>query len=396
MNCIPKSLTLPPETKSGAGAIRQLLPSCNSFGSRGMVVCGRSLEKSGRLMAILGDKATDDNIQVWIHGGGEPTLDQVEIFREDARNHKPDWVAAIGGGSVMDLAKAGAGLLNAPLSAVAYHEGAAIPHSNIPFLVAPTTAGTGSEATMVSVLTNTETGVKKSIRHSSFMATTVILDSALLDGCPKEVIAASGMDAFTQAIESYCSVGATWLTDALALKAAALIHNSLEAVYNGDGTKQEDLLQGSYLAGIALSNARLGIVHGLAHPLGARFHVPHGLACALCLPLALAFNRDAVPEKYRQLSLLAGVDIFEYVQRLLANMNLINPFSGETISDMDAVIEETLASGSTKANPRKATEEDVALLLEQLFASAPQQKPVEGHNPHDDLHNCPGRICKYE
>ena len=182
----------------------------------------------------------------------------------------------------------------------------------------------------MSVLTNTATGVKKSIRHPSFMAKTVILDSELLDDCPKEVIAASGMDAFTQAIESYCQHRSN-LADGYprAEKPPDLIYTSLEAVYNGDRTKQEALLQGSYLAGIALSNARLGIVHGLAHPLGARFHVPHGLACAVCLPHALDFNRGCVLEKYKQLSLLTGMDICEYTQRLLTTMNLRNPFAGK-------------------------------------------------------------------
>lgn len=371
MNCLPKSLTLPPQTKSGAGVVMQLMESCCGFGPRGMVVCGHSLQESGRLEAILGNSLPEDEVRVWIHDGGEPTLDQVEQLRTDARTHAPDWIAAIGGGSVMDLAKAGAGLMNAPLPVVAYHDGAAIPHADIPFVVVPTTAGTGSEATMVSVLTNTATGVKKSIRHPSFMAAIVLLDPELLDGCPKEVIAASGMDAFTQAIESYISAGATWLTDTLALHAAGLIHNSLEAVYTGDSMRQGDLLQGSYLAGIALSNARLGIVHGLAHPLGARFHVPHGLACAVCLPRALAFNRDTVPEKYEQLSLMAGSDIHEYVQQLLTRMHLSNPFAGATITDRNTIIEETLASGSTKANPRQVTESDIALLLERLFAPTP-------------------------
>lgn len=367
MNCLPKSLTLPPETKTGAGAITQLIQSCQQFGPRGMLVCGGSLERSGKLAAILGNRVAG-TVDVWIYPGGEPTLHQVERFREDARNHQPDWVAAIGGGSVIDLAKAGAGLLKAPMPVAAYHDGESIPPSTIPFIVAPTTAGTGSEATMVSVLTNTETGVKKSVRHPSFMARSVVLDPELLDSCLKHVIAASGMDAFTQAIESYCSFGATWFTDALALKAVALIHSSLEAVYNGDKSKQEDLLLGSYLAGIALSNARLGIVHGLAHPLGARYHVPHGLACAVCLPHALAFNRDAVPEKFKQLNAIVGMDIEPYVNDLLQRMEVRSPFAGKTLDDYEGIIEETLASGSTKSNPRKVNADDVVCLLDRLFA----------------------------
>jgi alcohol dehydrogenase class IV len=341
-----------------------------AFGSRGVLVCGRSLERSGRLHVILEDNDSADNVLLWTHPGGEPTLEQVELLRNDAREHNPDWVAAIGGGSVMDLAKAAAGLLHAPLPVVAYHDGEVIPPSQTPFLVVPTTAGTGSEATTVSVLTNSATGVKKSIRHSSFMARVVILDAELLDGCPKPVIAASGMDALTQAIESYCSKGATWLTDTFALKAFTLIQGSQEQVYNGDKMKQDDLLLGSYLAGLALSNARLGIVHGLAHPLGARYHVPHGLACAVCLPLALEYNRESIQGKYDKLSALVNEDICDYVNALLRRMELHSPFAGVALQDIDAIIEETIASGSTKANPRDVTREDAAQLLNQLFTSA--------------------------
>jgi len=370
VSSLPNTLILPPETRTGAGEALRLLDACAGFGMRGVLVCGASLERSGRLRVMLDACETNVNVRVWTHPGGEPTLEQLDALLADAREHNPHWVAAVGGGSVMDIAKACAGLLRAPAPAVAYHDGASIPASNTPFIAAPTTAGTGSEATIVSVLTNAATEVKKSIRHPSFMARLVILDPTLLDGCPPEVIAASGMDALTQAIESYCSNGATWFTDALALKAVALIHASIEAVYSGDAAKQADLLVGSYLAGVALSNARLGIVHGLAHPLGARFHVPHGLACAVGLPLALDFNREAVPEKYARLSRAVGMDIGEYARLLLTRLNLRSPFHGQPLDDIDAIIEEALASGSTKANPRRVCAEDAARLLRRLFAPA--------------------------
>ncbi len=368
MNVLPKVLTLPPETRTGLGAAREMLNVCAPFGGRGMLVCGQSLQQSGKLDVMRGAVTDDIDVRVWAHPGGEPTLEQLETLRSAARAYAPDWIAAVGGGSVIDIAKAGAGLLYAPQQAQAYHDGASIPPSSVPFVVAPTTAGTGSEATIVSVLTNSDTGVKKSIRHPSFMARLVLLDPDLLDGCPDAVVAASGMDALTQAIESYCSAGASWITDRLALKATALIHGSIEAVFSGDAAKRGDLLTGSYLAGIALSNARLGIVHGLAHPLGARFHVPHGLACAVCLPRALAFNRDAIPEKYAKLSETVGMDIQDYAQVMLTRLRLQSPFAGESLEDKEALIAETLASGSTKANPREVTGDDVEMLLQRLFA----------------------------
>ena len=124
---------------------------------------------------------------------------------------------------------------------------------------------------------------------------------------------------------------------------------------------------GSYLAGLALSNARLGVVHGLAHPLGARFDVPHGLACAVCLPHAIEFNREAMGIKYTIMSETVGGDLLSATKRLMESFEIRSPFAGKTIADMDKVIEETLASGSTSANPRKVSATDVEYLLDRIF-----------------------------
>jgi alcohol dehydrogenase class IV len=269
----------------------------------------------------------------------------------------------------MDVAKAAAGLLEAPLRPEAYHDGEALPVSRIPFLVAPTTAGTGSEATYVSVLANAGAGVKKSIRHPSHMARVVFLDPELLSGTPSHVLAWSGMDAFTQAIEAYTSVGATGFSDALALEAVRLIHQGLPLVYLGEGGRAaEQLLLGSYMAGLALSHARLGVVHGLAHPLGCRYHVAHGHACASLLPAALEFNRDAMDSKYQIMSDAVSEDLLELVHRWMGEMKIESPFAGEVIHDREGIIRETLASGSTAANPRPVDEADVEALLDAIFA----------------------------
>ena len=269
---------------------------------------------------------------------------------------------------MLDVAKAAAGLMEAPLDPEAYHDGEVIPPSRIPFVAVPTTAGTGSEATIVSVLTNADTGVKKSIRHPSFMARLVLLDASVLAGCPPAVLAASGMDALTQAVESYVSVKSTWFTEVLSLRATALIARSLETVHADPFAPQaEDLLMGSYLAGLALSNARLGVVHGLAHPLGARFHLPHGLVCAVCLPMAIEFNREAMGTKYARLSEAVGGDLLSTVRRLLDALGVRSPFAGRELADTEAVVKEVLASGSTAANPRPVSASDVQDLLDRVF-----------------------------
>lgn len=366
MVTLPDILTLPPRTVKGLGTITRLLEETAAFGRSGVLVHGVSLQRDGRMEAILAD-GKDQSARAWCHEGGEPTLSQVSALIDFLRAGRTDWVAAVGGGSVLDLAKAAAGLCHAPLPVGDYHQGAEIPAASIPFIAAPSTAGTGSEATIVSVLTDSDTGLKKSIRHSSHMARVVVLDGELLRSCPAAVIAASGLDALTQGIESYISKGATWITDQFALKAVNMIADNLETVFNAwDTCAAQALLEGSYLAGLALSNARLGLVHGLAHPLGARFKQPHGLACAVCLPLVLAFNRPVIEEKYQRLSQIMGMDTLMFVERLLEIFKVENPFAGVSLDNAEGIVIETLASGSTKANPRGVAAKDVRRVLDQL------------------------------
>lgn len=364
---LPSTLVLPPRTVIGSGRVATLPAECAGFGVRGLLVHGRSLAGSGTLDAIMAQSPEGMEITPWQHPGGEPTLKQLEALLVVARETRPDWIAAVGGGSVMDVAKACAGLVEAPLPVAVYHDGADIPPARMPFIAVPTTAGTGSEATIVSVLTDDEKGVKKSIRHPSFMPRLVILDPDLLMTCPPPVIAASGMDAFTQAVESYISNRATWFSETLSLKAAVLIASSLEAVVRGESAPALDLLEGSYMAGLALSHARLGVVHGLAHPLGYLYHAPHGVFCAVCLPVAIEFNREAMGDKYRRLSGALNKDLLNVTRGLLARLRIESPFRGQPVRDREAIVEETLASGSTAANPRPVTAEDVNTLLDQLF-----------------------------
>lgn len=361
-------MLMPQQTITGTGTIAGLPEACTRFGSRGVLVYGSALEEAGLLDDIAGRIKAGASVYPWRHNGGEPTLSQLNELLTAIRPYAPEWIAAVGGGSILDLAKAAAGLLTAPLPVVEYHNGAPVNPSHVPFIAVPTTAGTGSEATQVSVLTNEETGVKKSIRHPSFLPRLVILDDGLLASCPRNVIAAAGMDALTQAIESYISRKAHWFSEQLSIKAIELIADSLEPVYADPSSKKAAaLLQGSYLTGIALGNARLGLVHGLAHPLGARYHLPHGLVCAICLPHVIAFNKPVISKKYAEISGIMYNDLLEEINRLLQVFELEAALNGCELTDRDAVITETLASGSTAANPREVTENDVDSLLNKLF-----------------------------
>lgn len=358
----------PARTVFGRGTADQLLPECSGFGPNGMLVHGASLRASGSLARLLDHKPDGVEVVCWESPGGEPTLAQLAELLPLAREHGARWVAGVGGGTAMDLGKACAGLMNASGEILDYHDGAPIETPGVPYIGVPTTAGSGSEAAMVSVLTNTETGVKKSFRHPFMAPRLVILDAALLAAAPPHVIAHSGLDALTQAVEAYVSRNAMWLSDTIALKAVGLVNGSLEPVYENPGAPAaDDLMLGAHMAGLALSYARLGVVHGLAHPLGERYKIGHGHICGLCLPAALRFNRDTVGAKYDTLSAAVGEDILERVEFLLSALNVSSPLAGQTPPDDRGFFDEVLASGSTKANPRDVGEEDIKALLAELF-----------------------------
>lgn len=369
MHTLPEKIVFPGRTLIGSGRVKDLLAECAPFGRRGLLVHGKSLAAHGVLPLILQRRPSDLTVATWEHAGGEPTLSDLACLLEVGRRHRADWIAGIGGGSVLDLAKACAGLFHASQPGEVYHNGGAIETPGLAFVAVPTTAGTGSEATVNAVLTNATTRQKKSIRSDALMARLVILDPALLAHCPKRVIAYAGMDAFTQALEAYTSRHAIWLSDELGLKALTLIGAHLESFYSGlDPIAAERVLMGSYMAGLSFAMARLGVVHGIAHPLGVLYHVPHGYVCGVCLPHAVELNREAMGGKYELVSRALGRDLLEFIRHLLVQLDMPSPFRGQMILEKDAIILDTVAAWSTKANPKTITPADVEWLLERLFS----------------------------
>ena len=195
----------------------------------------------------------------------------------------------------------------------------------------------------------------------------VILDPTLLHGCPRAIVAAAGMDALTQAYESYVSRAATEFTRVISETALLALVRSLPLLYHGYGAAAGGMLEGSYLAGLALAHARLGLVHGLAHPLGARWHVPHGLVCACCLPHVLRFNEQAAASAHERLRVLLGRDFAGVVREFLKEFGLHSPFVAAKPRETEAMVRETMQSGSTAANPRVVTPPDVEAILDELF-----------------------------
>ena len=366
----PSELLLPSKTIYRNGAALQIAQEALDFGERGLMVHGRSLDRNGNAEKIRTQFPRADNCTPYCHPSGEPTLDDITSVIDAARAVCAEWIVGIGGGSVLDLAKAAAGLFHAPHEPLFYQEGGKLSHRGIPFIAVPTTAGTGSEATSNSVIIDKKKQVKLSIRDKSFLAKKVILDGELLRGIPPTVLSYAAMDAYVQAYESFISRNATWLSDTFAHKAIQLINaHILPAYESGEDDDLNALLLGSYCAGIALAHSRLGVIHGIAHPLGALYKLPHGLICSVCFMPSIKLNHDAMGLKYETMSETVGVDLFERIEVLLDVFKISSPFKGKKIIKKESIIQETLRSGSTAANPKPIRREDVEFLLGELFQS---------------------------
>lgn len=364
---LPADMVLPGRVLTGIGCLDSFADIATRFGDRGLIVYSRSVGRTDFLASLSFGERT----LAWRYPGGEPTLETVEDLLQVARGHGAEWVAGIGGGSVLDCAKAVAGLVDAPGSVADYHGGRSIDARGIPFLAVPTTAGSGSEATMVSVLSDPDKGVKKSIRDPQFIARTVFLDANVLRGLTEKQAIFSGMDALVQAIEAFCSRKRTPWTDDFARRALLLILGNLPAFCadRSDADAAEAVLTGSFLAGMALSGARLGVAHGLAHPVGMHTGLGHGLVCAIALPHVLRFNRESDPDRFAELDALCGGSVDAKVATFIHTFGIPPNTGVPAPKDPAPLVAEVLASGSTAANPRKVTETDARALLNLMYSS---------------------------
>ncbi len=366
----PQETMIPSKILFKKGGISDLAKETAELGTRGIIVHGASFEKSDLKEKTSGDfKKAGLTVEFFCRPQGEPTLAEISNVIAKGRSLKAEWIIGIGGGSVLDLAKAAAGLFHAKEKTVYYQEGGALTEPGIPLIAVPTTAGSGSEATSNSVIINPDKKVKLSIRDKGFFAREVILDPDLLKGLPFAVMCHSGMDAWVQAYESFISKHSTWFSENFALKAIQLISRHLVPALNtGRDEDLAGLMLGSFFSGIAFSHSRLGVIHGLAHPLGVLYNMPHGLICSVCFAPSIKLNLEAMGnQKYAIMSQAVGMDILQKVHELQKTLKIISPFKGKPLLEKEKIIDETLRSGSTAANPKAITREDVEYLLREIF-----------------------------
>jgi len=374
---------LPTRVCTGRGAFESFGEILASCGRRALLVCGQQAVRCGlvdRAVSLAAGYGVE--VELYVRAGGEPDLHMVYEACSLARVGNCDVIVGLGGGSAMDLAKAVAGLALLEGTPAEYFAGRDVDGPSLPFVAIPTTAGTGAEVTKNAVLIDSEARIKHSIRDDRWFPQWALVDPELTADMPPGVTASSGSDALCQAIEAYTSIGATPLTDALAEQAIGLIGRSLPRAYaSGDDLQaREDMAYGSLLAGMAMANARLGAVHGMAHPLGVTFDLSHGMICGLLLPYAMEYNLPVTPKYARVAELLgalpAGASDMElrhaavrHVRALLRDIDIpehLRPL-GVRDEDLDAIVEASLPSGSLKHNPRRLDGNDVLRILESAL-----------------------------
>ncbi|MDD4097680.1 MAG: iron-containing alcohol dehydrogenase [Lentisphaeria bacterium] len=371
------SAYFPPVMHFGAGSrsqTRTALQDCTQKDApRVFAVCSRSVRQLPVTAALLDDLG---GLIAGTHIGipHDPTLECVEELIAEARQCEAEVFLAIGGGSVLDAAKTAAFLMPGGVPVRQSFLGQADqPRRGRPLVALPTTAGTGAEITKNAVLTDTVGDYKGSIKAPGMVPAAAIIDPDFTLNLPPDITADTGMDALTQAIESYVSTGANDMTRALAAQAVALLLHHLPQAWKhgGDAAARTKTAEGSMLSAMAFSQSGLGAVHGLAHPIGHRFGVPHGRACAILLGPVMAWNLPVAAADFHRLAVAAGLAnataLLRAVDDLGETLRIPRDFSGwgMTTSDNDYVIR-NCRSGSMKANPRPMSDDDVAAMLARL------------------------------
>jgi alcohol dehydrogenase class IV len=367
----------------GRGCIRQLPALAQGLGSKALLVLGRSGRGGDELARGLGQASLGCLV---FNVDGEPTTHLVNRAAALAKAAGCDLVIAVGGGSVIDAGKAAAVMLTNPGDVLDYLEvvggGKTLARPGVPFIAAPTTAGTGAEATRNAVLGVPEHAVKASLRGHSLLPRLALIDPALSDSLPPDVTAYTGMDALVQLIEALVSNASNPLTDGLCREGLQRAGRSLAAAYH-DGTNRaarEEMCVAALFSGIALANAKLGAVHGLAGVLGGVTGHPHGALCARLLPFVMEANIKALQahstgpntlERYEEIariltakSAAKSQDGVEWVHGLCAELKIPSlAVAGLTAESFPPVIPAAQRASSMQGNPVKLSDQELERIL---------------------------------
>jgi alcohol dehydrogenase class IV len=371
----------------GNGTIRDAAPLAAQMGKRAFIVTGRTVERAEPLLQQLNKQAVEC---ITFSVSGEPTTMLVKAGIAQTRQAKCDIVIGIGGGSVIDTAKVIAAMLTNNGELEDYLEvvglGKPIVKNPAPFIAIPTTAGTGAEVTRNAVLGVPQYGSKVSMRSSLMLARLAVVDPELTYSMPPALTASTGLDALTQLIEPFICNKANPLIDGVCREGLIRVGRSLLRAYEngGDKSAREDMALASHFSGLALANAGLGAVHGLAGPLGGMISAPHGLICARLLPYVIEANVKALQSRergspalsrYEQIAqFLTGkataraADLVGWVQNLCVKTKIPSLAEfGLREQDFPAAIEKAKKSSSMKTNPIALTDDELMGILKNAL-----------------------------
>ena len=368
----------------GSGAIQEIATEAKAHGFKNALVCSDpDLIKFGgtaKVKDILDKNGLEYELYSEIKPN--PTIDNVKHGVETFKKSGADYLIAIGGGSSMDTSKAiGIIIANPEFEDVRSLEGVAPTKKPcVPIIAVPTTAGTAAEVTINYVITDVERKRKFVCVDPHDVPIIAIVDPDMMSSMPKGLTASTGMDALTHAIEGYTTKAAWEMTDMFHLKAIEIIARSLRSAVANEKEGREAMALGEYIAGMGFSNVGLGIAHSMAHTLGAVYDTPHGVACAMMLPIVMEYNADCTGEKYREIPRAMGVtgvddmSVEEYrkaaidaVAQLSVDVGIPTKLEAIKEDDLDFLAESAHADACAPGNPKDASVEDLKALFRKIM-----------------------------
>lgn len=367
----------------GMGAVAQVGPEIKAQGATNvLVVTDAGIEKAGLLTGVT-ESLAEAGLRCGIFKEVEANPDIATVGRgvEAFRAQGADALVAVGGGSAMDAAK-GIGVMAAHSGRLLDYEGTnKVPGPIAPLLAVPTTCGTGSEVTFISVITDPERNWKMSLRSVHITPKVAVIDPLLYSKLPGPIIAATGMDAMTHAIESFTNRNVQPFADALDIQAVSIIGRSIrEAVANANLPAISDMAYGATMAGMGFTNTILGIVHAMSHPITCYYGVPHGVANAILLPYVMEFNLIGAPDRFARIAealgepivgltpMQAGRVAVEAVRELNDDLDIPADFADWAFDDdkIELMADDAMKSGNIPINPRRVNRDQIVALYEEV------------------------------
>ena len=371
---------IPPLLVYGWGALERVGEETARLGRHALLVSGRSAARSSGLLARVQQLLEAAGLAVTLYDQVEPEPSNETVDRGAAlaRQAGVEVVVGLGGGSPCDVARAIAGLLGLDGEHIKdYQGGKPIDRPGLPLVSIPTTSGTASEITQVAVLKDRERNLKVGMKSPYWVARVAIVDPELTLGMPPGITARTGIDALTHALEGYLSTKATVVTDATALPAIALVGRYLRRAVakGGDREAREGMSMASLLAGMAFANCGVGAVHALVHPVGARYGVPHGVACGIFLPYVMEFNLPVRGGKMGDIANALepghsdGNEAPAIVRRLLSEVHLPQTLAEVGVPEeaLAELVPGTMVSAALKTNPVPCGEAEVLAILRRAW-----------------------------